>query len=903
MPDENSKVKPSQTAAQSPWTGLWPNLWDETHVKALLALPRHPQQLLVEPPFDDWIATHGGLPAVQRSLLDVPLAPTLRSLLAAILEQPGKPIAYYINKLHISERAYSNYLKDLVAVLAAALNQRRIAPVAARPVTIPVAAAHRRIPTPLTSLVGAEGAVLAVCQRLLKSDVRLVTINGLGGMGKTRLAIAAAERLAEQFQHGVCFVPLETTADAALVHVEIARTLGVEANGEKTLREVLLNYLHHLHILLILDNFEQVTPAAGLVSEILRNAPRVKILVTSREPLQIYGEHCYRVPALGLPTDDVIPLDEWEQYPAIRLFVERARATNDGFQVDEENLRDIIQICRRFDGLPLAIELAAARALVFTPRQMLNLLSNNSAFLNQGPRDLPKRHQTLWQMMDWSYQLLSPIEQTVFRQLAVFSKDFSVEAVAAITQASDAPEHIEALIRKNLLRPAHVASGDEQVRVSMQQIVREYALQRLDQSGETEATRERHLDYYVALTQAAEQSIGTLAHVTWMQRIDHEHDNLRTALQWAMETGRVERALRLTGCVWRFWQMLNLLSEARHWVTTVLQKTEHIRSLDRVKTLWGAGWLAISQGENVTVAHPFFAEGLALARALGEQRAVGWLLHGMVDILFNQDQVEASFAAQEEAHAIFTALNDQEEIAWGLDMRGRCLLRLKRYDEACLSLQEAIAIFRKLSHPWGLGWTLLHLGHALQEQGNYPGAQVHFEEALQYLSNFGTRWQMAWTLLYMANNLLLQNEPTQASPLLAKSIDLHLEMGNHNGWFETNTKIVQLAAMQQKYIQAVQLESALRNTPINAPHLLPPQDEIEPISVALQAAWQQLGPIAYAEAWQAGKYMTLPQIFDLSFSILGRAPSPNNIKTTTSTQPPASIHTTQRAANLRFKSG
>ena len=866
MSDDDSKVElshPQNTAAE-----IWPEIWDEAHVKALLVLPRHPQHLLVEPPFPEWIAAHGGLPAVRRYLMDVPLAPALHHLLNVVIEEPGKSISSYISKLHISERAYSNYLKDLVTVLASALNHW---PAGAnrQPVSLPVPALHRRIPIPLTSLVGAEGAVQAVCQRLLKPDVRLVTVNGLGGVGKTRLAIAAAEEMADQFDNGVCFVPLETTEDANLVHVEIARALGVESNSEKTLHEVLLGYLRPLHILLILDNFEQVIPAAGLVSDILHTASRLKIIVTSREPLQIYGEQCYRVPALGLPPDDGIPLDQWEKYPALRLFVERAQAADDGFQVSQDNLPNIIQICRRLDGLPLAIELAAARALIFTPRQILDLLSNSSAFLKHGPRDLPSRHRALWNMLDWSYQLLSPVEQAVFRQLAVFSTDCSLEAAAFVTQIADTPEFVEALIRKNLVRPTDLASDTEGLRVSMLQIVREYALQRLDQSGETESTRQRHLDYYVTFTQSAESSIGTSEHPVWMKRISHEHDNLRAALQWALETGRVELALRLTGSVWRFWQMLNLLSEGRHWLALVLQKTENIRSLERIKTLWGAGWLAISQGENFAVGHPFFEEGLTLARALGEQRAVGWLLHGLVETLFSQDQIEASFQAQEEAHAIFTALDDQEEIAWGLDMRGRSFLRLKRYEEACASLQEAITIFRRLDHPWGLGWALFHLGHALQEQGNYSNAQTHLDESLHYLSNFGTRWQLAWALSYTGYNLLLQNEPSQAASLLAKSIDLHIEMNNHIGWFEAMIKIVRLAAMQQSYAQAVQLESALRNTSVNLADTLAPQAKVEPVPAALQKAWEQLGADAYQAAWESGKELTVFQIFDLSFSILG----------------------------------
>lgn len=862
MSDDYSKIELSQfpnTASE---------IWDEAHVKALLLLPRYPQHLLVEPAFSEWITAHGGFAAVQHYLMEVPLSPTLRNLLEAMLTHPGKSISYYITKLHISERAYSNYLKDIVAVLASALNHWQL-PKATRPVNIPIASHRRRIPTPLTSLVGAESAVTAVCQRLLSSDVRLVTIIGPGGMGKTRLAIAAAKQMSDQFQNGVCFVPLEMTDDASLVHVEIARALGVESNGEKTLHQVLLDYLYPIQMLLVLDNFEQVIPATTLVSEMLRTAPHLKIIVTSREPLQTYGEHCYRVPALGLPSSDEISLDEWEQYAALRLFVERARAARDDFQVGQDNLHEIIQICRRLDGLPLAIELVAARALIFTPGQMLHLLAHNATFLSQGPRDLPPRHQTLWQMMDWSYQLLSTVEQTTFRQLAVFSTDCPLEAAAAVTQIAGTPECIEALIRKNLLRPAHLATDNEQLRITMLQIVREYALQRLDQSGETETTRQRHLDYYVALTQSAESSIGTLEHTAWMRRINSEHDNLRAALQWALETGRVELALRLTGSVWRFWQMLNLLSEGRHWLTLVLQNTEHIRSLDRVKTLWGAGWLAISQGENVSVAHPFFDEGLTLARALGEQRAIGWLLHGLVDTYFSQNQIEAGFQAQQEAHDIFTALNDQEEIAWGLDMRGRCLIQLKRYDEACLSLQQAIAIFRHMDQPWGLGWTLLHLGHALQEQGNYPGAQIHFEESLNYLSNFGTRWQLAWALTYTGYNLLLQNQPAQAASLLAKSINLHIEMGNHVGWFEAIMKIVRMAVMQGKYAQAVQLESALRNTPANLANLLAPQASVEPVPAILQAAWQQLGADSYQTAWYAGKEMSVSEIFDVSFSILG----------------------------------
>ncbi|MFZ6028984.1 MAG: ATP-binding protein [Chloroflexota bacterium] len=841
-------------------------------MKALLALPRYPQRFLVEAPFAEWIAAHGGLAAVRSYLLDVPLAPALRDLLNALCEQPGQPIRSYITRLHISERAYSNYLKDLVAVLASALNHWESAS-AARPASLPAAAAHRRIPTPLTSLVGAESAVAAVCQRIRTPEVRLLTITGPGGMGKTRLAIAAAEQTAGQFPHGACFVPLETTDDASLVHVEIARALGVESNGEKTLHQALLEYLHPRHLLLVLDNFEQVLVAAGLVSEILHAAPSSKIIVTSREPLQIYGEHNYCVPALRLPQDDTLPLDEWQQYAALRLFVERARAANDRFQVNEANLPEVIQICRRLDGLPLAIELAAAGAFLFTPRQILLRLTGASAFLIQGPRDLPPRHQSLWQMLDWSYQLLSPAEQSVFRRLAVFSADFSIEAAAAVTQIPNAAECIEALMRKNLLHPGHADAYAGQLRVNMLQIVREYALQRLAQSGETEATRQRHLACYVALAQRAEDAIGAPEHAQWMAHIHHEHGNLRSALQWALETDRIEPALHLTGCVWRFWQMLNLLSEGRYWLNLALQKSAQVRSLDRVKTLWGAGWLAISQGEAAAVGHPFFEEGLALARALGERRAVGWLLHGLVDTLFSQNQIEASFQAQEEADAIFAALNDEEEIAWGLDMRGRCLLALRRYDEARTNLERAIAVFRRLNHPWGLGWALFHLGDVLQAQGNYTAAQTHLEESLRHLGRFGTHWQLAWALSYTGYNLLLQDRPSQAAPLLARSINLHIEMDNRNGWFDAILKTVPLAIRQRQYAQAVQLEAALRNTPANQTGMLPPQSEVDPIPAGLQTAWQALGAAAYRAAWQAGKQTTLPKLFELSFSILGQQPA------------------------------
>jgi predicted ATPase/DNA-binding CsgD family transcriptional regulator len=608
------------------------------------------------------------------------------------------------------------------------------------------------LPAPLTPFIGREREVALVCKLLRRQEVRLLTLTGPGGIGKTRLGLQVAAELSDVFPNGVYFVNLAPISDPALVMPAIAQALALKETPGQPLLDLVQAFLRDKRLLLLLDNFEQVSSAAVPLVELLAACPQLKVLVTSRVVLHVQGEQEVAVPPLSMPDPRHLPdLAALAQYEAVALFLERAQTTKPDFHLTAANARTIVEICTRLDGLPLAIELAVTRIKLLPPQALLARLSSRLAVLTGATRDAPARQQTLRTTIEWSYDLLNAAEQRLFRLLSVFVGGCTLEAVEAVCEAlgderGKAFDGVASLIDKSLVQQSE--QEDEEPRLVMLETIREYGLEALAARGEVKATRQAHAAYYLALVEAVEPRLISAEQVQWLAQLEREHGNLQAALSWLITSEERELALRFGGALWQFWRRHGHLSEGYGFLERVLAAPEAAVAPIRAKALIGAGVLSGELG-NYTQAEILCEEGLRLPRELKDPRGVITSLWMLGRAAYQKSEYAVARTLVEEAIAVAQQVESSWEMTHALDTLAFVAYFEGRYKEACVRGEECLVHARRAGDNKAIRNALWILGMAYFSAGNRMKGVTLLEEECALAHAAGDERDLAWALVFL----------------------------------------------------------------------------------------------------------------------------------------------------------
>ncbi len=794
----------------------------------------------------------------------------------------------------------------------------------------------RNVPQPATPLIGREReAALAEAFLGLRAPggdeadavtvspdidiaqpVRLLTLTGPGGAGKTRLSLHLVSTLGGEFADGAAFVSLATLTDPALVPVAIVTALDLGEPSGDSPRD-LFELLRDRHLLLVLDNLEQVMGATELVTDLLKRCPRLTMLVTSRERLSVRGEQELPLPPLALPpssrsvaipadaTDAPAPspLETIRQAAAVRLFIARAHSVKPDFDLTADNAEDVVEICRRLDGLPLAIELAAARARFYSPRALLERLDRFDRrldVLSRGPRDLPARQQTMRETVAWSYDLLDPAEQRLFTRLAVFVGGAMVETCLAVAAGlpDDAPGEdafalLESLTDKSLVQLAD--DGDDS-RITMFETIRDYAQERLAATHEQQIMCQRHAETFLSLAEDAELLLAGSDQTHWLDRLERDQANLRAAISWLREQNHTEEALRLAGALWRFWWLRGDMSEGRNQLESLLREPATVAPAVRAKALNGAGVLADSQGDSER-AERLHRESLDISRRLGDFHGIAWSLNNLGVVAINQGDyarartlLEENLAVAEEtgdtadiatalidlgqvAHfggdherartlftrslELFRALGDESCTARALNNLGTVLFAFGEHDRAHALLTESLCLHRHVGDRQGIASTLNNLAGAASRQGDFDTAMGYFRESHMLALEGGNPLYAAIAMEGLASLTHLHGDERVAQNRYLETLRLYRSVGDQQGIMTCLIGLASGAALQGGTRVAATLLGAASAIGEQHDRIVPPQ--LEEASASLR---NTMGDTAFVAAWQTGRDMTIDDVVD-----------------------------------------
>jgi predicted ATPase/serine/threonine protein kinase len=724
------------------------------------------------------------------------------------------------------------------------------------------------IPLQRTGFVGRQNEVTAAKELLRRHDVRLLTVTGPGGIGKTRLAVEVANGLAEQFPGGVHFVPLSPVSDPALLASVIVQTLGIRGAGGQSPLEILKKHLQDSSgapLLWLLDNFEHLVQAAPIAADLLAMGPDLKILVTSRAALHVYGEHEFPVPPLALPDSRSTPsVEDLAQYPAVALFLQRAIAAKPDFELNSQNASAVIEICARLDGLPLAIELAAARIKVLSPSAMCTRLASRLQLLTGGARDLPQRQQTLRAAIDWSYDLLAPAEQKLFRRLSVFVGGCTLEAAEAVCDtkgdlALDLLDGAASMVDKSLLQ--QVEQPNSESRFVMLETIREYAREKLAASQEDASTKRAHAAYCLVLAEEDATEHSGAGRTEWLERFASEHDNFHAALDWLMETADGDWGLRLGVALFRFWETREYLAEGRDTLGKLLQMPAAAAPTKaRGRALFSAGVLACAQGDYAP-ADALLTESLDIARQLHDTQAIAVSLNALAVLARDQGKVAVAHSLFEESLSLWRELGDQTAVARSLSNLANVAKLQQNYPLARSLYAECLVIFRALGDHSCVAWSLNYQGDVAHDQGESAAARSLYEQALANFRVIGDRWGLAGTLADLGTLAREQGDCAAAHSLYRESLKIFHELEHKRGIARLLECLACSEAAQLHVERSLRLAGAAAALRLNIGAPLTPAEQAK-LQAILSPARQILSNPEGATAWLEGWDMPVEKVIE-----------------------------------------
>lgn len=721
------------------------------------------------------------------------------------------------------------------------------------------------LPSIPTMLIGREKELAQTRALILRDDVRLLTLTGPGGTGKTRLGVDLAHSLIDDFTGGVFFISLASTYDPGLFLTRIANTLGLVESGGQPLMEKLKDFMKDKQVLLLLDNFEQIMEAATNVADLLLACSKLKVLVTSREALRIRAEHEYPVSPLSLPDPKhLYSVDSLLKCASIQLLVNRAQAVKPDFALDTKNSWTLAKICTELEGLPLALELAAARIRILSPEEILGRLENKLALLVAGQRDLPARQQTLRDTIEWSYDLLETEEKDLFRQLSVFEGGFSLEAAAICDVGPDQEilEIISHLAEKNLMLREKTAALP---RFRMLETIRDFAMESLNNSGEFEEISRRHAGYFLSIAELGEKEVAGPAQAIWSATYEREHDNLLAALHWALENKQSDIALRLVCALWRFWYIGGNLTEGRMWLTrTLAQPFSELVSL-RARALMAAGALACLQND-YAAGRQLSEESVTLAQKIGEKEVEAFALNSLGIAARNQGDFVEGRRLHERSLALFRELKNTWGTALVLNSLGVSARGEGSFAQAKTLHEQSLLLFRQVRDKRNVARALINLGMIMEREQKYDQARELLEESLSLFQGQGEKIGTTEALFFMGSVALRQGNYADACKQLAQCLIFARELGYKEIIASSFEEFATYACKQGHTLVASQLLGTAEAIRENIGLPIPPA-YIKDHEQCLATIRSLLSEKEFSEEWARGRAMPIEQAVDCALSL------------------------------------
>lgn len=757
------------------------------------------------------------------------------------------------------------------------------------------------LPHPVTSLIGRrqEGATLV--DWLIQPEIRLVTLTGTGGVGKTRLALQVAAQLQSQFRDGAYFVPLAPLRDLAQIPLAIGDILGVREVSDQSHLRTLQAALRDRQLLLLLDNYEHLLTAASLVSDLLTSCPQIKVLITSREMLNVRGEHEFILPPLSLPTQSSLhPIAELARLEAIQLFIQRAQSVNTNFVLDEQSAPAVAEICTRLDGLPLALELAAAQIKHFAPQVLNNQLAQYGSLqrLQQGTRDMPVRHQTLRQALAWSVNLLTPSVRRIFCRLGIFVGGFTLDAVAALCNdefdteqvfkrsmeisrfartaaarkeviaarnnreqvASDLRKQLLDLVNKSLVRQEFDVDGKP--RFFVLETIREYALELLQKEDDIAACQRKHTAFYLTLAIEAESELDDTSQLQWLPALTLEHNNFRAALNWTITNEQIDIAMRIGVALYPFWLKKGYSQEAGIYLAQIHAMREMVGASLVAGEFYFALAMTSDHRRGSVTAQTYFAQSLEMSRTVGNDRQAAYSLSLLCYMTYRRGDYQQADAYRTEAHKLYRALNDEWGYYFGMGNWGVELAQCGQLETGRKRCEEALAKLRELGDEWGMGVTLLNVANVAMLQGDWKAARNFIEEGATVANSLAHQSLIASANHLTAKLLLQQDNAAAASELLSDAVIPYYPPTSHDNLQAVFETYVALYLRQNEPLSALQLAAMLTAQRAADGIVLPPLCR-QIFAQMVTTARQQVDAAAADLAWAKGETMTMEDAITL----------------------------------------